>query len=603
MKTFLTLVLLAFRLSSFATVPPLEREVSLDLNHEKITVAFEKMHDLVQVNFSYAAALIATLEPVSISLQNKTVREALALLLPSHILVKQKNNYIILVAKPIEKIPAKKQISGYVYDQVTEKKVPNATVYDKSTLQSVTTNEYGYYELTVPVQTETISVNKQEYRDTTAIVQKIEEHTMVNFTIQPVSYLQRLKDSLQIKERLSEIGDLGRKAFQNFQSYVNVLNVRDTIQRNFQVSFLPFIGTNHRLSGNVYNHVSLNILGGFARGLDGFEAAGIFNVDRENVSGFQAAGLFNVVGDSMRGAQVAGLMNITGKYSAGMQAAGLINICGGTQEGVQAAGLMNITKKQIGIGAAGYFNISGSLKGVYAAGLANISDSLEGVEAAGLFNICGHGKNVTQVSSFFNTNLKGSSVLQVSTFFNKTSYLKGTQIAFFNVADSAVGVPLGLLSVVKKGLHQIEFSADEWFPANVSFRSGVPAFYNIISAGLRAGNKGSIWQLGYGIGSSVKLSKQWSFDGNVNVAHISQGTFYWAASELYRLYIGVEYRPYKKLGIAFGPDLNFYITDALRAEYETKYRAIAPTSLWNSTSRFGFNRTVWVGARLALRLF
>ena len=63
------------------------------------------------------------------------------------------------------------------------------------------------------------------------------------------------------------------------------------------------------MSGAVYNRVSLNILGGYARGLKGVEFAGWFNIERENVEGLQFAGLFNAVGDTVKGMQFAGLFN------------------------------------------------------------------------------------------------------------------------------------------------------------------------------------------------------------------------------------------------------------------------------------------------------
>jgi hypothetical protein len=344
-------------------------------------------------------------------------------------------------------------------------------------------------------------------------------------------------------------------------------------------------------------------LGGYARGLRGFEVGTLFNLEKENAKGFQAAGLFNIVGDTAKGTQVASLMNVTGHHSAGFQAAGLLNIDANTQHGAMVAGLMNISKKHIGFGAAGLMNSSGTLNGAHVAGLANVSDSAKGAEVAGLFNACNHGKDLVQISSLFNVNHNGSSYSQISTFYNRCSYLKGTQIGFFNVADSAKGVPIGLLSIVRKGVHQIEFSADEWFPVSLTFRTGVSKLYNVISGGLRSSNNSTLWHLTYGIGTAIPISKHWNIDLIGTVAHVSQGQLYLAANDLYRAYVGVEYRPAKKFAIAFGPHLNYFVMDALQPEYTTTYRTIAPTTLWSSTSSYGFTRAVWVGAKVAIRLF
>jgi hypothetical protein len=604
-KLFFTtcLLVLAASTKSIASIPPLEREISLQLNNEKVTVAFEKIKALAQVNFSYPTTLIEGLAPVSISVQNKTVREALNLLLPSTIAIKQKNNYIILQSKPAPKVPEKKQISGYVYDKNTAQKVPNVTVYDKSTLQSVTTDKYGYYEITVPAETQSISVNKIDYKDTVVAIQNIESKALLNFTIQPRAYLNRLRDSLKLKEKLSYVNEAATHLLHDFSGYINSLNVQDTLVRDMQISFLPFIGTNHRMSGAVYNRVSFNILGGYARGLKGVEFAGWFNIERENVEGLQFAGLFNAVGDTVKGLQFAGLFNISGKHFEGMQAAGLMNISGGTHHGVALAGLMNVTEKQIGISGAGLMNVSESMQGAQFAGLANVSDSITGSSFAGLFNSCKVGKQVVQVAGLFNVNAKGSSATQIAGFYNKTSFLSGVQIGIINVSDSAVGVPIGLLSIVKKGVHQLELSGDEWFPANIGFRTGVPSFHNVFTAGVRSSNKGLLWQVAYSLGTSARISKRWSLDFTATAAHISQDAFYFAASDLYRAYLGVEYRPAKKFAVAFGPHINYYVTDALTSEFESTYQRITPSSNWTSVSSYGFQRTAWLGARVTLRFF
>lgn len=599
----IAVLLVAFTLPAKALLPPLEREISLQTQNEKIVSVFEKIREQAQVNFSYPAALVADIQPVSVSIKNKTVREALSIILPASILVKQKNNYIILKSKPVEKVAEKKQISGYVVDQSTQQKVPNVTVYDKASLQSVTTDKYGYYEITVPATTQSITVNKLDFKDTVAEITTVPESAMINFTIQPMRYFDRLKDSLHLKEKLNALSTSANHLMSNFSGYINSLNVRDTLERDLQISFLPFIGTNHYMSGSVYNHVSLNVLGGFARGCNGIELAGVFNIDKENVNGFQGAGVFNIVGGSLKGMQAAGCFNITGKNSMGVQASGLLNINAANFYGAGFAGYLNISKRHIGIGAAGLMNIAGNLNGIFMAGVANVSDSLTGVEAAGVFNVSNRSAGSVQLAGLFNVNHKGKTHTQISSLFNVADIVTGTQISMLNIADSAIGVPIGFLSFVRKGTHQLEISSDEWFTANAGFRTGVPSFYNTLSMGARASNKGTLWHFTYGIGSSVKLSSKWRMDFTATSSHVSQNTFYVGLSELYRFYIGAEYKPAKKFAIAFGPHFNYYITDALSSQYESTYRTITPTSLYTHVGSLGVANTLWLGARLGLRFF
>jgi hypothetical protein len=597
-KSFiLILFILLGRGSVMAIIPALEREVNLTFINEKISSVLNKIQDQTGIIFSYQPSILNDLPAVTLQLKHKTVREALALMLPKTITFKPKNNYIILKERPAEDTK-KTEISGYVVDKTTDEKVANVTIYDKESLQSVTTNEYGYYTISVPNTNEKLSVNKENYRDTALAITEVKNSQLTNIDIHPVSETQRKRDSLYWKEKLNEIGVYTNKVFKKVRGYVNSVNIRDTITRNFQVSLFPFIGTNHKLSGSVINKLSFNIYGGFAKGLNGFEMGGLFNIDRENVRGMQMAGLFNLAGDSLHGTQLAGYFNITGKAAYGFQAAGLANINAGRQKGVQVAGLLNVNKSVKGVSFAGLMNICGSVSGAQIAALGNINDTLTGGATACVFNISKHVKSGVQVAGLFNVADGGRTNVQVAGLFNKADYVKGVQIGLFNFSDSVSGVPIGLLSFVKKGVHQVELSTDELFQLNLSFRTGAPSFYNIFSGGIRT--SASMWQVGYGVGTSFKITNKWRTDFTATFHHLSNGGFYLAASDLYRFYLGFEYKVGKKFSIAAGPTFNIYISDTYEPEYDNIYSHVAPYGN-NSTNSYGFNTSTWFGGRVALR--
>ncbi len=50
-----------------------------------------------------------------------------------------------------------------------------------------------------------------------------------------------------------------------------------TIVRPFQISFVTPMGTNGLESGKVTNRISVNLLAGYAGGLEGIEVGGFFN--------------------------------------------------------------------------------------------------------------------------------------------------------------------------------------------------------------------------------------------------------------------------------------------------------------------------------------
>lgn len=629
---------IGIRANFFAFVPALEREVNLTLTNEKISSALTRIQEQTGLVFSYKPSVLSNLGTISIQLKRKTVREALALIFPKTITYKSKNNYIILKETPVEKNQKKTELNGYVYDKNTDKKLPNVTIYDKNTLQSVTTNEYGFYSISLPNDNQCLSVNKENYRDTCVSFTYLKDAKLTNISIDPVSDSVRARDSIYWKQRLRDFSQSTNLFFKRFKGYINTINVRDTFNRNFQLSILPFIGTNGLLSGNVYNKYSVNVFGGYSRGTKGVELGGFFNINREKIKGAQFAGFFNIVGDSLKGAQVAGFFNVTGKEMHGLQAAGFLNMNIGNADGLQAAGFLNLNfgnvkgfqgsfmaninaKNVTGISMAGSINLTRlSVRGAQIAGILNVTgDTLAGLSAAGLANLSWYGKHSlqiaglingsrfgdhnAQVAGFMNTTSKGSTDFQLAAIFNRAHTLKGIQLGLFNYADSASGVPIGLLSIVKKGKHQLEISADELFYANLSFKTGVNLFHNILAAGVQPTSGTPLWHIGYGVGTSVKLNNTFGLDFSATMHHVSSGNFYFATSELYRFYLGADYKFSNKFSIAAGPTFNLYWTDALQPRYETMYNNIAPYYSFSSSLSNGFNLKGWFGARVAIRFF
>lgn len=582
--------------SLVADIPALEREVNMVFNHEPPESALKSIEREADVIFAYQPVIVTGIPPVNAVLKNRSVREALVLIFGDKIAFHARNNYIILKPKPPVASGKKKEISGYVYAKQTGQKLAKVTIYDPVSLQSASTDDYGYFELKVPATTPSVSVNRINYQDT-ALPLHAEPPGLTSIALSPGS---PVADSAVWLNRIKTIGNQTYELLRKFSAQVHQVNVRDSISRDWQVSFIPYVGTNHRMSGNVYNKISFNILGGYARGVSAFEAGGLFNLNRENMSGAQFAGLFNIVGDSVKGMQGAGLFNVTGKKQEGAQAAGLMNINGGTASGAQLAGLMNISPVSEGFGAAGLMNISGTTKGALAAGLANITDSLQGFSAAGLFNVSSHGTSAQMAGLF---NVADETAFQAAGLFNVANHVKGVQLGVINIADSASGAPIGLLSIVKKGVHQLELSGDEWFYANASFRTGSHKFYNILSAGYQPGSRATLWQVGYGVGTSFRISNRWRLELNLSAHHVSKGAFIWGPSELYRFNPCVEYRLAKLITVAAGPSINLYHTDRLMPEFDHTYSAVTPyRSFSNNTDDF-YNQKGWIGGRVAVRFF
>jgi hypothetical protein len=360
--------------------------------------------------------------------------------------------------------------------------------------------------------------------------------TAAFFSLSPVEtkalsgHEENLTDSLEKVDSKFSFHRFGEKIgtikFQPFS-----VNPEDTTIVSVQFAFVPFVGTNGTQSGNMINDVSFNLLGGYSAGTRAFEMAGLFNINRGDMTGVQLAGLFNQVGGKVDGVQLAGLFNSNLQSVKGVQLAGLTNFTTGEVEGVQLAGLANFTPK--------------SVKGVQIAGLANFSGkTTEGSQIAGLANFTPH-------------EVKGS---QVGTF-NYGGKVNGFQLGVFNYADSMSGVPVGLISFVRSGYNTVEFGVNEVLPLNIALRTGKREFYNILFAGIRPEiNEDVTWTFGYGVGTSPRLGKKTFLNVEVSSEQLNKGDVQ-ALNLINKLYVGGDYQVTKKLALFAGPTINFRVFD------------------------------------------
>ncbi len=111
--------------------------------------AIQLIEDKYKVSFSYSSDLIKLNKPIKLTLQNKSLNEAL-----DQLATQAKIDYKIN-GKQIILIPLKKTVNdnfyihGYIRDISTKEALPNILVYCAQTKTAVYTNAYGYYSLPV----------------------------------------------------------------------------------------------------------------------------------------------------------------------------------------------------------------------------------------------------------------------------------------------------------------------------------------------------------------------------------------------------------------------------------------------------------------------
>lgn len=427
MRTIFTL-LLAFALHwPTHAADILSRRIDVAFSNVPLKSALEAVAQKGQFEWSYNPALIPIDRSIVFAASDRSIREVLYELLGDSYSFKVNGNYVIIVRAP----KVRKEISGYLRDPASGERIANATIYDKRTLRAVTTDSNGYYQLKVKQRTEMV-VSRIGYRSTIVEVTPETPHYQT-LTIEAQPFQPKEPTLLQQVNSTVYTTVNGLEGFFNAAlDRWHALNAPDSLHRRFQVSLLPYLGTNHALSGKVENNFSVNIIAGHSAGVRWLEVGGVGNFTRKRARGLQAAGVFNVVNGHSKGLQLAGVFNTVADTLSGLQGAGIFNYAYATRGfTAQASGLFNISAYDHGglIQAAGLFNHAEHTRGLQWAGLFNRSRKVKGIQAAGLFNSTDE--------------LMG---IQTAGIFNHARKVRGLQIGLINSSRDVKGLQIGLIN-------------------------------------------------------------------------------------------------------------------------------------------------------------
>lgn len=582
--------------------PYLEKTVTIRNSTLSYAELFKQLSAQTGVVFSYTN--FDDSRKVSVSFYKKPLRVVLNTVLnEGSCTYKAKGKYIILSCKTppkkTEQPPSDVVVNGYIYNAVDSTHVPQTSVYISQYRQSVITNEYGYFTMSVPRTSDVLSVSiaKENYEDTTVVILSRPRNTLVVY-LEPKAPPVKITvdDTLVINYQPIQVDTISTDTmtvehvpfWQRLRDkQINLRNINDTFFTKYSFSFVPPISTNHLLSVNTVNDYSFNILAGISQGVNVMEIGGILNIDYGDVGKIQLAGITNIVSGKVSGVQLAGILNAVEGDVNGVQAAGIINGVGGNVSKVQLAGISNLVLKNVnGIQLAGISNGAKRVNGFQLAGIVNLVDTIKGHQLAGIVNLA--------------RRVEGG---QIAGIINAASVVHGYQLGFINVADTVKGVPVGFLSFVRSGYHQLEVATDENLINTLSFRTGVSAFHNQLFGGLQFGGGNPLWTLGYGVGSAIRLGNRWNLDIELTGQQldiVNDGDL--GSNQLVKFYLGAEWRIGKKIGLAAGPSINWlnqYTASGETAGIAEKLN-VEPFYLHEGND---FTNRLWFGGRVALRFF
>ncbi|MBK8847452.1 MAG: STN domain-containing protein [Bacteroidetes bacterium] len=292
----------------------LEQSITLDVREQTVANILRLIEEQAKFTFVYSTNQVNVSSIKTLKVSNSRIREVLNMLFENKVVYKQRGNHIILQPSPTA---SRIRIDGYIIDGITNKKISQASIFDKVRRVSAISNKYGYYVLQLEPGKDKLKlfVNKQNYKDTVVYV-AYQNNKSINIEIYPA---QESQDSTGSIDTTRITIDSAQNSIDNFAlvklltselEQVHSQNIKDTMHRRFQVSFLPYIGTNMHLSGQVVNDVSLNILGGYNMGVTGTEVGLFMNMNRGDVKKIQVAGFGNINGGHTSGFQAAGFLTL-----------------------------------------------------------------------------------------------------------------------------------------------------------------------------------------------------------------------------------------------------------------------------------------------------
>jgi hypothetical protein len=566
---------------------PLQKTISIQVAKQKLGTVLEIMSNTGNFYFSYNSTIIKKDSLVNLSFVNKPVSNILDYLFDANYQFIESGNYIIIRRKPIafntlpQKVTPTEEniyyVTGFIVDEATGANMANASIYEPDLLLSDVTNKDGYFKIKIKSKYTKIKfrVSKNNYRDTTVqiipnanqqinIVLSPENKNLNMITIKPNGVL--LADTLVITtpngfsstyiKLPNKFSNKSRVELFFISSKLKIqsLNIKGFLTtRNFQISFVPGIGTQGKLSAQVQNNYSFNILGGYTGTIKKIELAGLFNINKNNVQYIQAAGIFNTVGGSVKGVQLAGINNLVLDSVKGFQAAGINNYVRGKFKGVQAAGIYN-----------------------------HVTDTIKGVQLAGIAN-------------FSKKNSRGT---QVAGILNYAKKIKGVQVGLINIADTLDGYSIGLININKNGYHKLSLTTNETIAFNASYKSGNAKLYSIITIGLNLSKNQKLFSFGYGIGKESKLNKHVLLSTELTAQNLYAGSWDYYNMQT-KLALHLQFKIKKKISVFAGPSFSVLHSDQNVAV--TGYQYPLPSNNYH-TYNIGKQKG-WIGFTAGVNLF
>ncbi|TDE14882.1 hypothetical protein E0F88_15100 [Dyadobacter psychrotolerans] len=570
----------------------LNQKISITANRQPVSEVLQTISQKGGFYFSYNSTEVPGDSLVTFFAKDQSVKNVLNLLLKGNFQYKETDEYIILQRAAEEKFI---YITGRIFDSETGNAVDYASVYSKVYLLSSLTEDDGSFRLKLKerVFPFTLNISKVGYADTSVLIQS-ERNIDLRINIHP--------QAIDLDEVLvyNAAGDhtwLAR-LFVNSRLRAQSKNIgRFFVSLPYQASLTPGLGTHGRMSSQVTNKVSVNLMGGYTAGVNGLELAGWFNISKKNVRYVQLAGVFNVVSGHVEGLQMAGVHNHVLDSLVGVQASGFGNIIAKNLKGIQISGFFNKTSGGFhGVQLAGAANLTGQdSRGLQASAIINrAGGNYNGTQLGGAVNIVKKDISGVQIAGLGNVGRREVSGLQLGSV-NYAKNLKGIQIGIVNIADSSSGYSIGIFNFIKNGTGSVSVFTNDIVPFNIAWKTGSHKFYSILMAGSGIGHQEKAYTFGLGFGKEFRLGRALGLVTEISSQNLYLGS--WEnAPVINRLQTALNLSLSKRLSLSAGP--SFSLLHNKQVEAKAGFKQFPPSSY--AIFSTGKTTSSWLGWQVGI---
>ncbi|MDP6908294.1 MAG: STN domain-containing protein, partial [Flavobacteriales bacterium] len=355
---------------------PLERSLTLTIDQVKVEDALFLISQTGGFNFCYNSKLISTDSLVNVHAKGGSVETILKELLGSEMRFINVGNHVVIRRKPpeIESTMGSVTISGFVVDDRSGNQISGVTVFEDFQRRTYKADEQGKFSFTLPKTIRSVALNlsRPGYRDTSIVVLP-KENARIIIGLSLLSVSEPIETRIPEEVSVNQAKDPGSDEFiSQPQNEMAQFNRNKLVP--IQFSLVPMVGTNGLNKIGTDNYLSVNIVAGLTKGLNGLEVGVLLNATRRQMYGIQVSGAANITGTDAMGVQSAMVFNYVGERFFGLQVGGVGNHVRGDFTGAQFSmgynlSLSNFEGWQM-TGGANY--VSKNFKGVQMAAGANI---------------------------------------------------------------------------------------------------------------------------------------------------------------------------------------------------------------------------------------